>query len=124
MSDRLFALVQTTLSAEMDRQVGLARPLVVLAVGGTGYRQLKELVADLVLEQLPDTARDLEAYAAEALDIRATVVSKMREMSQDEFEQLLRPAFKQDEWKMIAVGALLGFAVGELQVLMVEQFAR
>jgi uncharacterized membrane protein YheB (UPF0754 family) len=124
MSDRLFALIQTTLDAEVDRQVGLARPLVVLAVGGAGYRQVKELVADLVLRQLPDTARDLEQYAAEALDIRATVVSKMRLMSQDEFEQLLRPAFKQDEWKMIAVGALLGFFVGELQVLLVEHFGR
>jgi uncharacterized membrane protein YheB (UPF0754 family) len=124
MSDRLFALIQNTLEAEMDRQVGLARPLVVMAVGGTGYRQVKELVADLVLRQIPDTAVQLEQYAADALDIRATVVEKMREMSQDEFEQLLRPAFQQDEWKLIAVGALLGFFVGELQVLIVEYFGR
>jgi len=124
MSDRLFALIQNTLEAEMDRQVGLARPLVVMAVGGTGYRQVKELVADLVLRQIPDTAIQLEQYAADALDIRATVVEKMREMSQDEFEQLLRPAFQQDEWKLIAVGALLGFFVGELQVLIVEYFGR
>jgi len=124
MSDRLFALIQNTLEAEMDRQVGLARPLVVMAVGGTGYRQVNELVAYLVLRQIPDTAIQLEQYAADALDIRATVVEKMREMSQDEFEQLLRPAFQQDEWKLIAVGALLGFFVGELQVLIVEYFGR
>jgi uncharacterized membrane protein YheB (UPF0754 family) len=124
MSDRLFALIQTALETEMDRQVGLARPLVVMAVGGTGYRQVKELVADLVVRQLPDTARELEQYAADALDIRATVVEKMREMSQDEFEQLLRPAFQQDEWKLIAVGAMLGFFVGELQVQLVEHFGR
>jgi hypothetical protein len=29
---------------------------------------------------------------------------------------LLRPAFRQEEWKLIAVGALIGFLVGELQV--------
>jgi hypothetical protein len=45
-------------------------------------------------------------------------------MSQDEFEQLLRPAFQQDEWKLIAVGAILGFVVGELQVQLVEHFGR
>ena len=45
-------------------------------------------------------------------------------MSQDEFEQLLRPAFQQDEWKLIAVGAMLGFFVGELQVQLVEHFGR
>jgi hypothetical protein len=34
-----------------------------------------------------------------------------------EFEGLLRPAFRQDEWKLIAVGAIIGGLVGELQVL-------
>jgi len=29
---------------------------------------------------------------------------------------MLRPVFKEDEWILIAVGAALGFLVGELQV--------
>jgi uncharacterized membrane protein YheB (UPF0754 family) len=124
MSDRLFAVLQYKLDEEIDRQVGLTRPLVVLAVGGTGYQQVKEIVADMVLRRLPDTARHLERYAEDALDIRNTVLTKMRQMSQDDFEQLLRPAFRQDEWKLIAVGAALGFVVGEFQVLLVEQFGR
>ncbi|TPS15715.1 DUF445 domain-containing protein, partial [Acinetobacter baumannii] len=33
-----------------------------------------------------------------------------------EFEGMLRPAFKEDEWALIAVGAVLGFVVGELQI--------
>ena len=37
-------------------------------------------------------------------------------MTDDEYEGLLRPAFKQDEWKLISVGAVLGFLIGELQV--------
>ncbi|WP_269811734.1 hypothetical protein [Nocardia acididurans] len=37
-------------------------------------------------------------------------------MTPDEFEGLLRPTFKQDEWKLVAVGALLEFVIGELQV--------
>ncbi|HEY2203391.1 MAG TPA: DUF445 family protein [Pseudonocardia sp.] len=123
-SDRLFAIIQRKLYDEMDGQIGLGRPLVVLAVGGTGYQQVKELIAEMVLQRLPDTAQQLEDYAEDALDIRNTVVQKMRQLSEDEFEQLLRPAFKQDEWKLIAVGAVLGFLVGELQVLLVEQFGR
>ena len=35
-----------------------------------------------------------------------------------EYEGLLRPAFRQDEWKLIAVGGIIGFLVGELQVLL------
>lgn len=42
----------------------------------------------------------------------------MRELTPAEFESLLRPAFQQDEWILIAVGAALGFLVGELQVFL------
>jgi uncharacterized membrane protein YheB (UPF0754 family) len=121
-SDRVFAVITRKLGEQIDLQVGAGRPLVVLAVGGTGYQQLKELIADRVVQRLPATIARLETYADEALDIRNTIVLKMREMSEDDFEQLLRPAFKQDEWKLIAVGAVLGFLVGELQVVLVERF--
>jgi len=41
---------------------------------------------------------------------------KMQDLDEDEFEHLIRPAFQQDEWILIAVGAALGFLVGEMQV--------
>ena len=59
-----------------------------------------------------------------AMDIRNTLVQKMQELTAEEFEELIRPAFQQDEWILITVGAILGFAVGELQVLLVENLAR
>jgi hypothetical protein len=40
----------------------------------------------------------------------------MQRLTPEEFEGMLRPAFKEDEWSLIAVGAALGFIVGELQV--------
>lgn len=122
-SDRVFAVIQRKLEEEMDRQIGVGRPLMVLAVGGSGYRQVKEIVAQSVIKRLPETAQHLEGYAEDALDIRNTIVLKMREMTADDFEQLLRPAFKQDEWKLIAVGAVLGGLVGELQTVLMELFA-
>ena len=45
----------------------------------------------------------------------------MQELTPDEFEGLLRPAFQQDEWILIAVGAVLGFLVGEMQVLVMTR---
>ena len=47
---------------------------------------------------------------------RNTLSTKMQQLNEHEFERLLRPAFEQDEWILIAVGAVLGFLVGELQV--------
>lgn len=122
-SDRLVQVIERRISAEMDSQVGVGRPLVIIAVGSTGYRQVHEIVTGAVVERLPETMGRLESYAGDALDIRTTIVAKMREMTDDDFEGLLRPVFRQDEWKLIAVGAMLGFGVGELQILLVELFA-
>jgi uncharacterized membrane protein YheB (UPF0754 family) len=116
LSDRLFGMVQKQVRRVVDEQAGLAKPLVVFAVGTARYQEMKEVVARKVMERLPDTMRHIEKYAGDAMDIRNTLVSKMQQLTNDEFEGILRPAFRQDEWKLIAVGAVLGFLVGELQV--------
>jgi uncharacterized membrane protein YheB (UPF0754 family) len=120
LSDRLFAMVQREVQQVLDQQTGLARPLLVLAVGSTRYQEMKRAVGTRVMAALPETMLYVEDYAADAMDIRNTLVSKMQQLSPEEFEELLRPAFEQDEWLLITVGAALGFAVGELQLLLVE----
>ncbi|HEY2062421.1 MAG TPA: hypothetical protein VGH57_28890 [Amycolatopsis sp.] len=42
----------------------------------------------------------------------------MRRLNALEFEQLLRPAFRQDERKLISVGVVIGGLAGELQALL------
>jgi len=118
LSDRVFLLVQRNVQRVIDEQSGVARPLVVLAVGSTRYQQMKRSVAGKVMRRLPDTMTRAEAYAADAMDIRNTLVTKMRELDEEQFEELIRPAFRQDEWILISVGAALGFLMGELQVLL------
>lgn len=115
-SDRLFALVQREVDRAIDDQVRLARPLVSIAVGDRRYAELKLTAATRAIERLPDTLRHAEDYTTRALDVRETIVSRMRRLTPIEFEMLLRPALRQEEWKLIAVGAAIGFIVGELQV--------
>ena len=117
-SDRMIALVQRHVSDIVDRQLGLARPLVVLTVGSERYRRLKADIAERALAVAPRTMEPAMAYAKEALGIQDTVVSAMRALTPLEFESVLRPAFRQDEWKLILVGGILGAIVGELQVLL------
>lgn len=124
LSDRLFALVQREVHRLIDAQVGLARPLLVVAVGGRRYQKMKQLVTVRVMERLPEAMAYVEGYATDAMDIRNTLMTKMQQLSAKQFERLLRPAFEQDEWILIATGAVLGFAVGELQILIVEFLTR
>lgn len=118
LSDRVYVMVQRHVQQIVDSQSGLARPLVVLTVGSTRYQEMKRFVATRVMAELPETMRHVEAYAEEALDIRNTLTTKMRDLEPEEFEELLRPAFRQDEWILISVGAILGGLMGELQVLL------
>jgi uncharacterized membrane protein YheB (UPF0754 family) len=117
-SDRLFQIVQREVQRTIDEQAGVIKPFVVAAVGSTRFQQMKASVAEKTVQRVPQTVRHAEDYATGALDVRNTVVERMRQLNRLEFEQLLRPAFRQDEWKLIAVGAVIGGIVGEMQVLL------
>ncbi|MBF0101050.1 MAG: DUF445 domain-containing protein [Desulfobacterales bacterium] len=116
LSDNLFFMIQHHVKKAIDEQSGLLKPLVVLTVGSTTYQEMKKVVAQRMMDFLPKTLKHMEKYAEDAMDIRNTLSTKMAEMTEEEFESLLRPAFQQDEWILIAVGAVLGFLVGEFQV--------
>ncbi len=118
-SDRLYTMIQREIVRTIDAQTSIAKPLVVAAVGSRRYQEMKATAARRAVELLPETARHVESYATEALDVRNTIIRQMQLMTPLQYEGLLRPAFKQDEWKLIAVGAAIGFLVGELQVLLV-----
>ncbi|GAB3698029.1 hypothetical protein GCM10027597_60080 [Saccharopolyspora tripterygii] len=123
LSDKVLALVTRKVDEELSRRTSIAKPLVVFAVGGRRYQDLKNRIAEMVMGRLPETMSYVEDYAADAMDIRNTLVSKMKELDAEEFEELLRPAFREEEWMLIATGALLGFGVGEAQVLALEFLA-
>ncbi|WP_020664294.1 DUF445 family protein [Amycolatopsis benzoatilytica] len=118
-ADKLFALVTREVQRTIDSQAGLAKPLVALTVGGREYQQMKQAAAEKVIAYLSETVQHVESYATDALDVRNTIVEKMQQLTPLEFEGILRPAFQQDEWKLIAVGAIIGGLVGELQVLLI-----
>ena len=121
-SDKLFALAAKEIEAAIDAQTGIAGPLVVLAVGTKRYRALKDRVVDVVLERLPDTLLEAQDYATSVIDLENTIVEKMDQLTNEQYESILRPIFKDDEPLMITVGGVLGGVVGELQVLIIEQF--
>lgn len=117
-SDRLLGMIDQTVQETIDEQVGAARPVIAVTVGSDAYNELKHAAAERALRYLPDTMLHAQDYATKALDIRDTIATRMRRLTRVEYEGLLRPAFRQDEWKLIAVGAVIGAIIGELQVLL------
>jgi uncharacterized membrane protein YheB (UPF0754 family) len=56
---------------------------------------------------------------ARADAIEELIAARMAELPPEEFIDLLRPAFEEDEWMLIMLGAVLGFAAGWLQLVVV-----
>jgi uncharacterized membrane protein YheB (UPF0754 family) len=124
LSDRLFSMVQKQVQRVVDEQAGVVKPFVVFAVGSSRYQGMKHLVAQEIMKRLPTTLKHVEKYAGDAMDLENLLAGKMQTLTVEEFEGLLHPAFEQDEWILIAVGAALGFLVGEMQVLVMEHLAK
>lgn len=85
------------------------------------------LATPALVEQLEqDLLREVEAemyrpdgmvfeFTNKSEEIREKLVERMSVMDAEPFENVLRPAFKQDEWKLILAGAALGLAAGIVQ---------
>jgi hypothetical protein len=121
-SDKLFALAAKEVEAAIDSQTGIAGPIVALAVGTKRYRAMKDRVVELVIERFPTTLLEAQDYATNVIDLENTIIDKMNQLTNEQYESILRPVFKDDEPLMITVGGILGGVVGELQVLIIEQF--
>jgi len=123
LSDRVLALVRRQVEYALNRSTGLVTPLVVITVGSAKYNRMKRSIAKKVMARLPEAMGYLEDYARDSMDVRNLLVEKMQQLDELQFEALIRPAFEQDEWILISVGAALGFFMGEAQALVLEHFS-
>ena len=77
--------------------------------------QVKDIVSHLRTSIGNGMSHPLHDYSDAVLKLRQTLEFKMKMMSSREFEQVLHPIFKEDEFTLILAGALLGAAAGGIQ---------
>lgn len=91
-----------------------------LVIGSTRYREMKETAAQLVIDQLPDTPGDAQNYTMIVIDLEGTIVEKVSQLDNVEYDSILRQVFTDFEQPMISVGAVLGGIVGRIRVQNIE----
>lgn len=116
-AEKLFALVQREVQQAIDDSASLARPFVTWTLGNDDYDRIKAEAVREVVARMPETLSHMTGYAEDAMAIRQTMVERLQGLSPRQFEAMLRPAFEEDEWILIAVGAALGLAVGWFQLV-------
>ncbi|WP_281614077.1 hypothetical protein [Flammeovirga sp. SubArs3] len=65
--------------------------------------------------------RDAFPYAEKVFNLKNNIQQKIEELPYEDFEGLLRPAFQEDEWILIVVGAILGGCAGMFQFIILFQ---
>lgn len=117
-ADSIFTMIQKNIYGALDRIEGFARPVVSLIVGTNEYDAIRNYIVSKLTAVVPATVMKVENYMDQAMDLENTIYSRMSVLPPEDFENLLRTAFQEDEWILISVGAVLGFLVGLTQALL------
>lgn len=117
--DRARNMVKKHIKPLVDETAGMGKALTQVAFGPTGFATLKNQVGDKAIEISKTSFNNPVFETDRARAVESIMVERMTALSSEEFQDLLRPCFQEDEFKLILVGALLGFAAGVCQLVFV-----
>jgi len=120
---RFQALLRAHSIVFTEKLIGGLRPFAVAAMGTEGFAKMKEDVAEKVIEKIGEILPLTYDYTTKALALEETIRTSMQNLSPEEFEAVLHPAFEEDEMTLVFVGGFLGMLVGILQIFMFPQIA-
>ncbi|GMV42556.1 MAG: hypothetical protein AMXMBFR64_42720 [Myxococcales bacterium] len=112
--ERLLAIVGARVRELIDKY--RKHPMAMM-LGPDVATDLQADVLKRVEDELPRKGGVLHVFASKAVDIKNALITQMVELDPESFEGVLRPAFQQDEWKLILAGAVLGMGAGVMQVV-------
>jgi uncharacterized membrane protein YheB (UPF0754 family) len=110
--DKTQALIASALRPAIDRAAGPLLPAVRLAMGKEEYAAFREGVATEGVEYTVTPLQDPEFNRERAQEVHAMIVERMRELPAADFSEMMRSAMREDEWLLLAHGAVLGVVGG------------
>ena len=111
-SDRTRALIESALEPAIDRALGELQPAVRVAVGHEEYEDIRHAFATEPIDSLLEPLTDPQFSEAQSATMRKLIAERMREMDPADFGEMLRTATREDEWLLLAHGAVLGLIGG------------
>ena len=94
----------------------LVRTTLQLSLGVKEYAKLKTDLIDRSIEITMVPVCDPAFNASRARKIFQMFRDRIRDLTPHEFQNLLRPAFKEDEWILIVLGGVTGFIAGTIHL--------
>src|SRR5690606_41248316 len=103
--DRARNMVKKHITPLVDETAGMGKALTQMAFGPTGFATLKNQVGEKAIAISQSSFNNPVFERDRARAVESTMVERMNALSSEEFQDLLRPCFQEDEIKLILVGA-------------------
>lgn len=94
-----------------------AHPMATVLLPEADRPALRAEVIERLKHEWPKPGGFFHTFAGESVDLHGELERRMKALDRASYEGVLRPAFQQDEWKLIAAGAVLGTLAGFLQLV-------
>ena len=111
-ADKTRVVIANALRPAIDRAAGPLLPAVRLAVGPRQYDAIREGIAVGAVEQTMTPLTDPEFNRRQSRELHALFVERIRELPAGDFSEMMRSAMREDEWLLLAHGAVLGVVGG------------
>jgi uncharacterized membrane protein YheB (UPF0754 family) len=112
--DKVLEIYTRHINNSLDTTVGRLQSMMPYGVSKE-VKSLKQDVIDFSLELLPQHTKKIEKYMDEVMKVKETLSWRLAHITPPEFEDIIHPIFKADEWILLAVGGVLGVIIGLLQ---------
>jgi hypothetical protein len=115
--DKTQQLLESAMSPAIDLAAGRARAALRIAVGPREFDTIRSQLAHESVVHTLTPFRDPGFSARQSEKIRVLFARRTRELPPRDFVEMLRSAFREDEWMLYAHGAVMGFAGGIAHLL-------
>jgi len=112
---RIHELIQREVTLTLDELGMRFKPLAVLSLGIKQYRNVIGFVSDRTFQLLQPLDKNSLNVIDQALQIEDTLSTRLAALPAEDFYELLHPVVEEDEWKLIAIGGVLGAVAGAVQ---------
>ena len=114
--DRTRAIIQKHLRPMLDNSM-VMKLAAQVSVGMTGYTELKRVMNQKAVLATRDVFSDPAFNRERAPVVAGVLASQMKALRPEEFQDILRPAFREEEIQLMFVGGLFGAVAGLVQFL-------
>lgn len=115
---RTRAIIQKHIRPALD-QAGILKLVAQLTVGASGYVDLKRALHDKAIEVSVDPFHDESFNKSRSGVVAEAMSERMKALSPPEFQDVLRPAFQEEELQLMLIGGVLGGVAGLVQWLFI-----